>query len=232
MPDYLFPPAEIPTLEIAGDSRRIPVGRIFCVGRNYAAHAAEMGSDVSREAPWFFTKSHSAISTGGEAAYPPGTSDWQHEVELVAVIGKPLWNAKASDVADAICGWAVGLDMTRRDLQAAAKAARLPWDVAKDVEGSAVIGTVTASDSWPGPGQQSITLHVNDTERQSGTLDQMVWSVPEVLEHLSALYHLVPGDIVMTGTPAGVGPVYPGDLLRASVDGLTPLSHLIGPPAP
>lgn len=215
----LFPPPAVPLLAIIGRPEGYPVARIFCVGRNYAAHAAEMGNAVERDAPFWFTKSCFALApSGGTLPYPPGTEDLHHEVEWVVALGKGgrPW------------GSAVGLDMTRRDLQARAKERRLPWDVAKDFEGSAVIGALT--EGVPGP-DAAIRLTVGGTVRQEARLAEMAWDLGALLRHLGGLYSLGLGDLVMTGTPAGVGPVRPGDRLRGTVDGLAPVGLAIGPPA-
>jgi fumarylpyruvate hydrolase len=192
-----------------------PVARIFCVGRNYVAHAAEMGNEVDREAPFWFTKSAFALIPSGSAMpYPPGTRDLHHEVELVVALGEggQPW------------GFACGLDMTRRDLQAKAKEGRKPWDTAKDWEGSAVVGPLT-----PGTDADdlAIRLEVNGIVRQEARTSEMVWDLAALLQHLGSLYRLGPGDLIMTGTPAGVGPVVPGDRLKGSIDGLGPVELVI-----
>lgn len=215
MTDFAFPPPAPAALPVIGGGL-YPVRRIFCVGRNYEAHAAEMGGTADRAAPWFFLKSalHLAQS-GGVLAYPPGTADLHHEVELVVALGadgRP-W------------GWAVGLDMTRRDLQAEAKDKRRPWDTAKDFEGGAVIGALARDFA---PGAQEIALSVNGAERQRAALSDMVWDVAGILDHLSRLYRLGAGDLVMTGTPAGVGAVVAGDRLEGRVPGLAPVVLTIG----
>lgn len=224
MANYQFIPPAQPSLPITAQSSLYPVARIFCVGRNYAAHAAEMGGEVDREAPFYFTKStlHLAQS-GATVPYAPGTSDLHHEVELVVAIGSPAFRVSVQDAAICVYGYAVGLDMTRRDLQGAAKDKRRPWDTGKDFEGSAVIGTIT-----PGPMPTHISLTVNGVERQAAPLSDMVWDVPHLISHLSTLYHLAPGDLIMTGTPAGVGPVGPGDVLIGSAPGLDPVLLTIG----
>lgn len=222
----LFPPRPQPTLPISGQAELYPVSRIFCVGRNYAAHAAEMGGEVDREAPFYFTKSaHHLAPSGATVPYAPGTSDLHHEVELVVALGKAAFRVSVQQAPACVYGYAVGLDMTRRDLQGAAKDKRRPWDTGKDFEGSAIIGPVT-----PGPMPTHISLTVNAVERQSAPLTDMVWDVPHLIAHLSALYHLQPGDLIMTGTPAGVGPVHPGDVLVGSAPGLDPVHLTIGPP--
>ena len=187
-----------------------PIGRIFCVGRNYAAHAAEMGNEVDREAPFYFTKSaRHAVPGDAVLPFPAGTDDLHHEVELVVALG----------AGGAPIGYGVGLDMTRRDLQAAAKDKRRPWDLAKDFEGSAVLGPLAPAAGFEARGR-AIRLTVNVETRQDATLDEMIHDVAAILSHLSGYYALGAGDLVMTGTPAGVGAVRPGDRLVGSVDGL------------
>ncbi|KAA9009351.1 fumarylacetoacetate hydrolase family protein [Histidinibacterium aquaticum] len=212
MTEYIFepePPAALPVLRIGA---LYAVRRIFCIGRNYAAHAAEMGNRVT-EAPWFFTKSVKALARSGAVlAYPKGTADYHHEVELVAALGE----------GGAVWGWATGLDMTRRDLQAQAKEGRLPWDAAKDVEGGAVIGPLTPATDWA-PAEQEITLEVGGERRQRGRVSEMIHPVDRCLAHLAGLYDLGPGDLVMTGTPSGVGAVGPGDRLLGRIEGLAPV---------
>lgn len=219
MTNWLFPPAPTPALPVVGSAALYPVRRIFCVARNYADHAAEMGAEVDRAAPFYFTKSASAlVPAGATIPYPLATNDWQHEVELVVALGP-----------DGVFGYAVGLDLTRRDLQAEAKAKARPWDIAKDFEQSAVIAPITPAADWTAPGAQAIGLTVNGVPRQNGRLSQMVWPVPALLTHLGGLYHLGAGDLIMTGTPAGVGPLRPGDQVAARIDGLAPLSLTVQP---
>nr|WP_051491833.1 fumarylacetoacetate hydrolase family protein [Roseivivax isoporae] len=217
----LFPARPQPALSVSDEIALYPVARIFCIGRNYAAHAAEMGNEVDRARPFFFTKScHHLAQTGAILPYPQGTADYHHEVELVAAIGAELRDTDPEAAMAGVFGYAVGLDMTRRDLQARAKEKRHPWDAAKDVEGSAAIGPLTRAEAFGAPGPQEIVLDVNGETRQRGRLDDMVWSVGECVAFLSTLYTLMPGDLVMTGTPAGVGAVVAGDVLTGSVEGL------------
>ena len=220
MTSYCFTPPDQPALPIAGSEELFPVRRIFCVGRNYEAHAAEMGNTVDRATPFYFTKSaHALLQSGQDMPYPQGTQDLHHEIELVVAIGKSvgLENPPPSEIE--IFGYAVGLDMTRRDLQAVAKDGRKPWDTGKDFEHSAIIGAITpAADTLLDAA--SIRLDVNGQTRQSAPLSDMVHSVTEIIAHLSTLYHLHSGDLIMTGTPAGVGAVVSGDTLVGSIDGL------------
>lgn len=214
------PPA--PALPIEGEDARFPVRRIFCVGRNYADHAREMGAEPDREAPFFFTKSAHALAAPGAVPYPPATRDLHHEVELVLALGAPLFRASEAEAAAAILARAVGLDLTRRDLQAEAKEKRRPWDMGKDFDASAVIAPLSRAPAGPG-----IRLSVNGSPRQEARLADMIFGEAALLSHLSTLYRLQPGDLVMTGTPAGVGPLLPGDRVEAEVDGLPPLSAVI-----
>ena len=228
MTQTIFPAPVLPTVPIAGQDAAFPVRRIFCVGRNYAAHAAEMGAEVDREAPFYFTKSAFALTLGGTRPYPPGTEDYHHEVELVVALGRPAFRVAPEQAMGCVHGYAVGLDMTRRDLQALAKSKQRPWDLGKDVENSAVIGPITPAPAFQ-PGNQRLTLQVNGAPRQDAPLSDMVWPVPELIADLSRYYHLQPGDLIYTGTPAGVGAVRPGDVLEARVEGLSPLTFTIGP---
>ena len=220
MTDYLFPPPPVRSVPIVGETAEYPVHRIFCVGRNYADHAKEMGSTIDRSAPFYFTKSLTALAASpARMPYPPGTADYQHEVELVVALGAPLFKADAKATSAAILGYAVGLDMTRRDLQAAAKEKRQPWDTAKDVEGSAIVGAIMRLADAGNLRDKAICLTLDGQDRQAGHLSDMVWSVGEILAHLSGLYHLNAGDLVFTGTPAGVGPVLPGGRIVGRIDG-------------
>lgn len=231
MNDYLFDTPEVFAIPVKGESAAYPVRRIFCVGRNYAAHAAEMGGEVDREAPWYFTKSavHGVMS-GAELPYPPGTENYHHEMELAFAIGAPVFRANAEQARAAIFGYACALDMTRRDRQQDGKDKRRPWDLGKDVEGSAVFAELTRAEEFGPVAAQRIHLEVNGESRQDATLEELVWSCEEVVMHLSKYYHLGPGDVVMTGTPAGVGPVSAGDKITGGVDGLAPITLSISAP--
>lgn len=221
---YVFDPPPVPALAVVGGGL-FPVRRIYCVGRNYAAHAAEMGSEVDREAPWYFTKSaHALCPSGARIAMPAGTSDCQYEVEFVVALGSEAQNVAAEDAMHAVFGYLSGIDLTRRDLQAAAKASRRPWDTGKDFENAAILGPVTPAAAFGAPGDQRIWLDHDGQRAQDARLSDMVWDVPEIVSHLSRLYHLRQGDLIMTGTPAGVGPVAPGSRLRGGIEGLAPVS--------
>jgi fumarylpyruvate hydrolase len=217
MTDWLIPPPVPASLPVVGRSARFPVRRILCVGQNYAAHAREMGAE--RAAPFFFSKPADAlVADGGDPAWPSATADLHHEVELVAAIG----------AGGDIVGWAVGCDLTRRDLQAQAKATGRPWDAAKGFDQSAPCGALTLGPG-PGPGAE-IALSVGGARRQSGRIGDMVWSPEEVLAQARTLWDVRPGDLIFTGTPEGVGPLQPGDRVEATIDGLAPLTFTMRAP--
>lgn len=229
MTRYLFPAPVPASLPVIGQPERFPVGRIFCVGRNYAAHAAEMGAEVDRGSPFYFLKSaHAVLESGSVLAYPPGTEDLHHEIEMVVAIGAPAFRVTADRAASAIWGYGAGLDLTRRDLQARAKAMQRSWDLGKNFEGSAVLSALTPAADFQ-PAGQRIHLDVNGTTRQDSVISDMVWSIPEIIADLSQYYHLAPGDLIMTGTPAGVGAVTSGDRLAGRIAGLAPVELTIGP---
>lgn len=225
----LFDLAITPSVPLVGEEDRYPVRRVFCVGRNYEAHAREMGDTEKREAPMWFTKAPAAICLAGSTIpYPPGTANCHYEMELVAAIGAPGFRVSSEEASALVFGYACGLDLTRRDLQNAAKAKGLPWDTGKDFENAAVIGSITRAAAFGDPGNQRIALEQNGTVRQEARLSEMTWKVAELIAHLSTLYHLEPGDLVYTGTPAGVGPLAPGDVLAGTIDGLAPIRLTIG----
>lgn len=227
--DFIFDAPEVPSVALAGSTARFPVRRIFCVGRNYAAHAAEMGNEVDREAPFYFTKSAFALCPSGSTIpYPPGTADCHYEMEFVVAIGAPAFRASEAGVMAAVLGYGCGIDLTRRDLQGAAKEKRRPWDLGKDFENSAILAPLSPAADFGEIGSQNITLSQNGETVQQARLSDMVWSVPEIIAHLSGFYHLRPGDLIYTGTPAGVGPVQPGDVLHGTIDELTPVELSIG----
>lgn len=225
----LFPSPAWPTVPVKGETAAYPVHRIFCVGRNYAAHAAEMGVEVDREAPFYFTKSALMTEqTGATVPYPPGTDNFHYEMELVIAIGAPVFKADIETARLAIYGYGCGLDMTRRDLQLAARAKQRPWDLGKDVEQSAVFAPITKTADFAAIGPQRIHLEVNGEVRQDAKLEDLIWKVEELVSHLSHYYHLEPGDLIMTGTPAGVGAVVAGDKITGGIDGLDPVELTIG----
>lgn len=230
MSNFVFPPAPIPSAPVRGTEARYAVSRIFCVGRNYADHAREMGSDPTREPPFYFMKPAVALTASGSTVpYPSQTRDYHHEMELVLAIGAPVFRVTPEVAQAAIWGYAPGLDMTRRDLQAAAKSGGRPWDVGKGFDHSAILGEIVrASDTGP-LARGAITLQVNGVERQRGDLADMIWNAAEIVANLSQLFHLQPGDLVYTGTPAGVGPVLPGDVLAGRIEGVGEISLTVGP---
>ena len=225
---YVFAPAAVDSLPVVGSSERFPVGRIYCVGRNYVEHAKEMGF-TGREPPFFFLKPSNALlpveaGTTGEMPYPTLTSNLHHEIELVGAIGKGGKNIRAADAAQHIYGYAVGLDMTRRDLQNDMKKQGRPWCIGKAFEHAAPVGPITPAAQAGDVENAEIALQVNGTDRQRSHVTQLIWNIAETIEHLSAAWELRAGDLIMTGTPEGVGAVVRGDLLEGSVAGLTPLS--------
>ena len=230
MSDPLFDLPARKTVPVKGETGTFPVYRVFCVGRNYAAHAAEMGYEVDREAPFYFTKSATTVvASGGAFPYPPGTENYHYEMELVVALGAPVFRASREEAAGAVFGYACGLDMTRRDLQIASREKKRPWALGKDVENSAVIGTITRAGDFGAVAGQRIHLEVNGAVKQDASLADLIWKVDEVIAHLSGYYHLRPGDLIMTGTPAGVAAVLPGDRITGGIDGLEPVALEIGP---
>jgi fumarylpyruvate hydrolase len=226
--NYLFDPPHVRAIAVQGETAQFPVNRIFCVGRNYADHAKEMGVEVDREAPFYFTKTPSALEASGQTLpYPPGTTNFHYEMELVIAVGTPAFKVAKENALGSVYGFACGLDMTRRDLQLEARAKQRPWDLGKDVEQSAVVSTITRAKDFQ-VGDQKISLAVNGATKQDAKLIDLVWSVEELVSHLSHYYHLEPGDLIFTGTPAGVGPVVAGDKIEGTIAGLTPVTLTIG----
>lgn len=220
MPEYVTPPPP-PVAVPVQDGRLFPVRRIFCVGRNYAEHSREMGGDPAREAPFFFTKPADALLTGeADMPWPPATADLHHEMELVVAIGRGGAEIAESEALSHVFGYAAGLDMTRRDLQAEAKRLGRPWDMAKGFDASAPIGEIAPAAVIGHPARGRIRLAVNGETRQDADLADMIWPVAAILAHLSRLVRLAPGDLVFTGTPAGVGRVGPGDTLEGEIEGV------------
>jgi len=230
MIEYVFVPPPIPSVEIAGSDQRFPVHRIYCVGRNYADHVREMGSDV-KEPPVFFTKPADAIVASGVAVpYPPRTENFHYEVELVIAVGGAGRNIPAAAALDHVFGYAVGNDLTRRDLQGAAKKKGLPWDTGKAFDRSAPIGAIRPA-SLGHVSQGAIWLKLNGETQQQSDIREMIWSVPEIIAELSTMFELRAGDLIFTGTPAGVGPLKPGDRIECHIDGLPSLTNTIAPTA-
>lgn len=227
--DYLFPPQPQAALAVVGEDKLFPVARIFCVGRNYVEHAKEMGNEVDREAPFYFLKPTVGMAhSGATVPYAPGTRDLHHEMELVVAIGKPAFRIGAEAAQSTVYGYACGLDMTRRDLQQDSKDKRRPWDFGKAFENGAVLGPITPASSVPSLEGRRIALKANGNIRQDAHLDDLVWKIDELISHLSRYYHLMPGDLIFTGTPAGVGPVAVGDVLEGTIEGLEPVKLTIG----
>lgn len=228
--NYLWTPPAVPSLPVRGSGQRLPINRLFFVGRNYHAHAVEMGRPVDKrvERPFYFTKAPSTlVESGATVAYPPETSNYHFEMELVVAIGKPGFRIAAEDAHEYIYGYACGLDMTRRDLQLVARDKGRPWDLGKDVEQSSV-----ASEILPMPGvvidSGAIELSVNGAVKQQSDVDKLIWNIREIIADLSLFYHLQPGDLIYTGTPEGVGAVLPGDQIAGSVEGVGSVALSVG----
>lgn len=229
MNDLVFPAPLPPRLPVRGSRARFPLRRIFCAGRNYAAHAKELGAEAARDAPFFFTKScFAAVAAGGAVAYPPATRNYQYELELVIAIGAPAFRIAPGDTLSIVFGYACGLDMTRRDLQLAARRQGKPWDMGKDVEESAVVGLIAPASDFTPDATRRLRLSVDGERRQDAALGEMIWSPAELIAALSTYCHLMPGDLLFTGTPAGVGPVGPGARLHGEIDGLDPIDVTLG----
>lgn len=221
MSEFVITAPATPSVAVAGSSARFPVRRVFCVGRNYAAHAREMGSDPNREPPFFFTKPADAVvPADGAVPYPPATGDLHHEIELVVALGAGGADVAPERALDLVWGYGVGLDLTRRDLQAAAKDSGRPWDMAKGFDASAPCSALHPASAVGHPANARIWLEVNGALRQEGNLDEMIWSVAEVIAALSRYVTLAPGDLIYSGTPSGVAALQPGDRVRGGVDGL------------
>jgi len=230
MTQYVFAPPATPGAPIRGRAELFPINRIFCVGRNYEAHAKEMGVAVDREAPFYFTKAASAcVPSGATVPYPPGTQNYHYEMELVAAIGKPGFRIAEADALAHVYGYACGLDMTRRDLQLAAREQRRPWDLGKDFEQSAVLSEIVPAAASGHPAKGKIELKVNGAARQSSDLSLLIHPVAAIIAHLSRYYHLAPGDLIYTGTPEGVGAVVAGDRIEGSVQGIGTIALTVGP---
>ncbi len=222
--EYVIPIPPVPSLAVRGGDRRFPVHRIYCVGRNYAAHAVEMGHDPDREPPFFFQKNpDNLLSGGGDFPYPDKTEDLHYELELVVALESGGRNIPVQSALECVFGYCVGLDMTRRDLQGQAKKLGRPWDVGKAFDHSAPCSEVVPAETIGHPDAGAVWLKVNGENRQNGDLDQMIWKVPEIITHLSGLFTLAPGDLIYTGTPAGVGATVRGDTLRGGVTGVAEL---------
>jgi fumarylpyruvate hydrolase len=224
MTDLLFPAPPVHTIPVESESAAFPIHRIFCVGRNYAAHAAEMGNTPDYEAPFYFTKSPAhAVGSGASIPYPLETNNYHHEMELAILIGAPAFRIVQEEALSVVYGYCCALDMTRRDLQGASKDKRRPWDTGKDFEASAIFAQARKAEAFGTVVDQRIYLEVNGEMRQDASFAELIHSVPAVIADLSKYYHLNAGDVIMTGTPAGVGAVVAGDILRGGVEGLAPI---------
>jgi fumarylpyruvate hydrolase len=231
MTDYLFNPPAVQSLPVRGESKRFPINRIFCVGRNYHAHAVEMGRPVDKsvEQAFYFTKSpQTLVDSGATITYPPKTNNYQFEMELVLAIGRSGFRVGEVDAQTLVYGYAAGLDMTRRDLQLIARDKGRPWDTGKDIEHGSVCSEIV-----PMPGvvieHGAITLEVNGQTKQSSNVNKLIWNIREIIADLSTYYHLQPGDLIYTGTPEGVGAVVPGDKITGRVEGVAEVILSIGP---
>ena len=222
-------PLATPVLAVAGDAQAFPVRRVYCVGRNYVEHIREMKEGDERDPPFFFQKpSDAVVANGAELAYPPCTKDFQHEIELVVAIGKDGANVAVDDALAHVFGYAVGIDMTRRDRQREMRERMLPWEMGKSFDESAPCGPLHPAARIGHIGSGAISLSVNGEMRQKGDLTQMIWNVPEIIANLSTQYELKAGDLIFTGTPAGVGPVLPGDRIEGAIEGLDTIHFTIG----
>jgi fumarylpyruvate hydrolase len=226
---YVFKPRDVVSVPVAGSTARFPVNNIYCVGRNYADHAIEMGGDPNREAPFFFMKpAFAVLSDGAEMKYPSHSSDVHHEVELVVALQTGATNIPVEEALSLVYGFGVGVDMTRRDLQGEAKEKSRPWEAGKTFQHAAPCSALRKLSEVGQLNEASITLRINGEPRQAGDINQMIWKVPEIISRLSELFVLQPGDMIYTGTPAGVGPVRRGDAINAHIDGLPELAFKVG----
>ena len=231
MTQYLFAPTPVSAAPIKGSDERFPIHRIFCVGRNYEAHAKEMGIAVDREAPFYFTKAASDyVPSGATVAYPPGTSNYHYEMELVVAIGEAGFRIPENTALRHVFGYACGLDMTRRDLQMKARESQRPWDLGKDFEESAVLSEIVPVASIGHPGMGKIELTVNGEVKQSSDISLLIHPVASVIAHLSNYYHLMPGDLIYTGTPEGVGAVVSGDRIEGVIEGVGTIALTVRAP--
>lgn len=229
MSEFVFAAPATPSVAVSGSNARFPVRRVFCVGRNYASHAREMGSDPNREPPFFFTKPADAVvPASGAVPYPPQTDDLHHEIELVVALGGGGANIEVDKALDLVWGYGVGLDLTRRDLQAAAKDTGRPWDMAKGFDASAPCTAIRPVSEVGHPAEGRVWLEVNGTLRQEGNLNELIWPIADVIAYLSRFVTLAPGDLIYSGTPSGVAALKPGDRVRAGVDGVDVFELEIG----
>lgn len=224
MRNFVFPPTEPTSLPVLGSDALFPVRRVYCIGRNYAEHSIEMGHDPDREPPFFFQKNPNNLDPSGEFPYPANSKDVHHEAELAIMLGKGGKNIGLHNAVDHVFGYALSLDMTRRDLQKTMKDMRRPWEIGKAFERSAPVGPVHPVARVGHPTQGSLSLSVNGETRQQGDLNQMIWKIPEMISYLSEYFELAPGDVIQTGTPAGVAAVQKGDVMLMRVDGFEDLT--------
>ncbi|MSU90294.1 FAA hydrolase family protein [Rhodobacteraceae bacterium 2CG4] len=220
MSDYVIDAPAVVALPVAGSDRRFPVRRVYCIGRNYAAHAIEMGHDPDREPPFFFQKNADNLDPSGTFPYPPNTSDVHHEAEIAVMLKTGGTNIAVDDALEHVFGYALALDMTRRDLQGEQKKLGRPWEIGKAFERSAPVGPIHPVAAVGHPSAGRIALSVNGEVRQEGDLNQMIWKVPEMIAYLSEYFELAAGDVILSGTPSGVGPVRKGDEMVIEADGL------------
>jgi len=223
MSDSVIPTPQAATIPVDGGGS-FPVRRVYCIGRNYAAHAVEMGHDPDREPPFFFQKNPNNLDASGEFPYPAHTSDVHHEVEMLVALKSGGTNIKLEDALDHVWGYAASLDMTRRDLQGQAKKMGRPWEIGKAFEHSGPVGPLKSVAEVGHLDSGSVELKVNGEVKQEGDLNQMIWKVPEMISYLSEYFELAAGDVIMSGTPAGVGPVARGDVMEVNIAGLDPLT--------
>lgn len=229
MSQYLFNPPSPPAVPVRGESALFPIRRIFCVGRNYEAHAREMGVAADRSAPFYFIKDAGTyVPSGATIPYPPGTGNFHYEIEFVVAIGRGGFRIAEAEARDHVFGYACGLDMTRRDLQLQSKEKQRPWDIGKNFENSAVLSEIVPAKLCGHPASGRIELSLNGELRQAADLSQLIHSVPALIAHLSGYYHLQPGDLIYTGTPEGVGPVVAGDKITGAIEGVGTIALTIG----
>lgn len=221
MPKFVIETPPVVAIPVFGSEAMFPVRRIYCIGRNYAAHSVEMGGDPNRETPFFFQKNPDNLDASGEFPYPPHSSDVHHEIEMAVALKSGGSNIPLGEALDHVYGYGVSLDMTRRDLQAQAKKLSRPWEISKAFERSAPIGLIHPAAETGHLESGRIELKVNGEVRQEGDLNQMIWKVPEMISYLSEYFELAAGDVILSGTPSGVGPVSVGDRMEASVEGLS-----------
>lgn len=233
MTSFVIDPPTTPSVAVAGSDQRFPIRRVFCVGRNYAAHAREMGKDPEREPPFFFMKPADAVvPASGTVPYPALTSELHHEIEMVVAIGRGGVNVKPQDALDLVWGYGVGVDLTRRDIQDIAKKMSRPWDWAKGFDASAPCSEIHPVSVVGHPSEGEVWLNVDGALKQTGDLQDLTWPVADVISYISQAVALAPGDLIFSGTPAGVGPLQPGDEVKGGVQGVADFTFTVGPRPP